>query len=74
MNFVRRPNPNDPKPGIVSYSNKNFTFSGLIIEEITGNSAEAEIRRQILEHCGVKFTYLEGFEGPSRGPEIAGRY
>lgn len=52
--------------GKFSYANTNFTLLGLIIEEITGYSAESEVRRRILEHLDLKNTYLEGFEEVSK--------
>ncbi|KAK5062814.1 hypothetical protein LTR84_004889 [Exophiala bonariae] len=64
LDYVRRPNLSGPKPGKFSYSNTNFTLLGLIVETITKQTAESEIRRRILEPLGMENTYLEGFEEP----------
>jgi D-alanyl-D-alanine carboxypeptidase len=50
------------------YSNTNYTILGLIIEQVTGNDAAAEIRKRILEPLGLRNTFLESFE------EIPGGY
>jgi D-alanyl-D-alanine carboxypeptidase len=49
-------------PGKYTYSNTNSTLLGLIIEHITGNTAESEIRRRILTPLKLDSTYLEGFK------------
>lgn len=74
LDYIRRHNPSGPKPGIFSYSNSNFTILGLIIEKITSNTAESEIRRRILDPCGMKSTILEGFEKMPEEAEAASRY
>ena len=51
-----------------SYSGTNYTILGLIIEAVTGRTAEAEIRSRILEPLGLKNTFMESFE------EIPGGY
>ena len=57
------------KPGQrYSYSNTNYTILGLIIEAVTGSTAEAEIRARLLEPLGLRNTFLESFE------EIPGGY
>lgn len=60
--------------GQFSYSNSNHTLLGLVIEIVTGNTAESEIRRRILDPCGLESTYLEGFESPRPGTKPASRY
>jgi D-alanyl-D-alanine carboxypeptidase len=45
-----------------SYSSTNYTLLGLIIEAVTGNDAEAEIRSRILEPLGLRNTFMESFE------------
>jgi CubicO group peptidase (beta-lactamase class C family)/acetylornithine deacetylase/succinyl-diaminopimelate desuccinylase-like protein len=45
-----------------NYSNTNYTLLGLVIEKVTGNTAESEIRRRVLEPLGMRDTFLEGFE------------
>lgn len=44
------------------YSNTNFTILGLVVEQITGNTAESEVRHRILEPLNLSAIYLEGFE------------
>lgn len=51
-------------PGEFSYANSNYTLLGLIIERVTGRTSEGEIRQRILEHLGMRSTYIEGFETP----------
>ena len=46
------------------YANTNYTLLGLIIEHITHNTAESEIRARILQPLGMEHTYVEGFEQP----------
>ncbi|CZR67158.1 uncharacterized protein PAC_17057 [Phialocephala subalpina] len=64
LEYIRRPS--SLTRGKFSYANTNFTLLGLIIEKITGRSAESEICRRILEPLGLKDTCLEGFEDASR--------
>ncbi|KAF8858979.1 beta-lactamase/transpeptidase-like protein [Acephala macrosclerotiorum] len=64
LEYIRRPS--SLTRGKFSYANTNFTLLGLIIERITGRSAESVIRRRILEHLGLKDTYLEGFDEMSK--------
>jgi CubicO group peptidase (beta-lactamase class C family) len=45
-----------------SYSGTNYIILGLIIEAVTGRTAEAEIRSRILEPLGLKNTFMESFE------------
>lgn len=56
-----------------SYSNSNHTILGLIIEKVTGNTAEAEIRSRILRPLGLKNIYMDGFEAVPKD-RIAGNY
>lgn len=72
LEYVRRPNTSGPSPGTFSYSNTNFTLLGLIVEAISHQTAESEIRRRILEPLGMTNTYLEGFEEPTT-PNISPR-
>lgn len=60
LKYVRRPS--KLETDCFSYSNTNHTLLGLIIEKITGHSAESEIRRRILDPLNLMDTYLEGFE------------
>ncbi|KAF2484735.1 beta-lactamase/transpeptidase-like protein [Neohortaea acidophila] len=65
LDYVRRAGEDTGlKPGPFHYANTNYTLLGLIIEEITKSTAEAEIRRRILEPLQMADTYFEGFEQP----------
>jgi D-alanyl-D-alanine carboxypeptidase len=55
------------------YSNSGFTILGLIIEKVTGQPAESEIRRRVLTPLDMKCTYLEGFE-PGHPDRLPRRY
>lgn len=74
LDFIRHPTePGTWVPGQFAYSNTNFTLLGLLSERITGDTAESEIRRRILEPLGMESTFLEGFEDVPK-ERIAGRY
>ena len=45
------------------YSNTNTILIGLIIEKITGNKLEAEVKKKITDRLGLKNTYFP--EGPA---------
>ncbi|KAF7926426.1 hypothetical protein EAE99_005621 [Botrytis elliptica] len=60
LEYVRRPS--RLETGRFSYSNTNYTLLGLIVERITGHSAESEIRRKILDPLNLMDTFLEEFE------------
>jgi CubicO group peptidase (beta-lactamase class C family)/acetylornithine deacetylase/succinyl-diaminopimelate desuccinylase-like protein len=72
LDYIRGPeHPALNEPGAKhNYSNTNYTLLGLVIEKVTGNTAEAEIRRRVLEPLGMRDTFLEGFENfdPSKLP------
>ncbi|TGO08241.1 hypothetical protein BTUL_0219g00100 [Botrytis tulipae] len=73
LNYVRRPS--RLETGRFSYSNTNYTLLGLIVEKISGNSAESEIRRRILNPLNLTNTFLEGFEEvESRKENVPHRY
>jgi len=72
LEYIRHPSA--LTPGQFSYANTNFTFLGLIIEKITGDSAESEIRRRILLPLGMEDTYLEGFEEGVAKDKVPRRY
>ena len=52
---------NEPGAGY-GYSNSNYTLLGLIIEQVTGHDAVAEIHRRILAPLGLDGIRFEGFE------------
>lgn len=64
LDYVRRPGDPGLTVGKFSYANTNYTILGLIIQRVTGNTAEAEIRRRILQPLNMGSTYVEGFEQP----------
>lgn len=65
LDYVKRPGVTGFPVGKFNYANTNYTILGLIIEQVTRNTAESEIRRRILQPLGMSRTYLEGFEQPS---------
>lgn len=72
LGYIRRPKKTAPRSGEWYYSNTNYTLLGLVIEKLTANTAESEIRARILEPLALRNTYLEGFE-PARG-HVPSRY
>jgi CubicO group peptidase (beta-lactamase class C family) len=44
------------------YSNTNYTLLGLLIGEVTGTSAHAEIRSRILDPLGLEGTFMAWYE------------
>ncbi|QKX61054.1 uncharacterized protein TRUGW13939_08200 [Talaromyces rugulosus] len=73
LGYIRRPKITAPSRGDWYYANTNYTLLGLMIEKITQSTAEAEIRRRILEPLAMEHTFLEGFEPPNQG-KLAHRY
>lgn len=45
-----------------AYSNTNYVVLGLVIEAITGNPAESEIRSRLLVPAGAADTFMAGYE------------
>ncbi|CAI6101485.1 unnamed protein product [Clonostachys chloroleuca] len=74
LDYIRRPKKTAPEPGRWYYSNTNYTLLGLIIEKVTGSSAESEIRHRVLNPLGMRQTYLEGFESPPSEGLLPSRY
>lgn len=74
LDYIRRPRSIAPEPGQGYYANTNYTLLGLIIEKVTGQPAEKEIRRRILEPLNMDQTYLEGFEEPKHPEHLPHRY
>ncbi|KAI1293163.1 D-stereospecific peptide hydrolase [Xylaria venustula] len=74
LDYIRRPRAIAPEPGHGYYSNTNYTLLGLVIEEITNQPAEKEIRRRILEPLNMDQTYFEGFEEPMHPEHLPHRY
>ncbi|KAL7939670.1 beta-lactamase/transpeptidase-like protein [Trichoderma chlorosporum] len=67
LDYLRRPRLTAPERGNYYYANTNYELLGFMIERITQNTAEAEIRRRILEPLGMDHTFLEGFEQQNQG-------
>lgn len=67
LDFIRDTTALNPPGMAFSYSNSGFTILGLIIERVTGHTAESEIHRRIILPLGLGSTYLEGFEPPQAG-------
>lgn len=53
------------------YSNSNYTVLGVLIEEVAGRPAAAELRSRIIDPLGMTNTYMSGFEP---GPEPFGSF
>ncbi|WP_369635389.1 serine hydrolase domain-containing protein [Nocardia sp. JMUB6875] len=62
------------EPGARSvYTNTNYILLGMLIEQVTGRSAEAEISARILEPLGLRDTYFpDARETGIRGPHPRG--
>ncbi|KAL6900604.1 beta-lactamase/transpeptidase-like protein [Trichoderma evansii] len=73
LEYLRRPRLTAPERGNYYYSNTNYELLGFIIESITQNTAEGEIRRRIIEPLGMEYTFLEIFEPKNKG-DIPRRY
>lgn len=54
------------------YLNINYTFLGLLIEEVTGRPYAAEAARLVLEPAGMRDTYFPGTDPRIRGPHNRG--
>ncbi len=54
------------------YSNTNYVLLGLIIEQVTGNTAEYEIDERVLKPVGMDHTYLD--MGDTDDPALAKGY
>ncbi|KAK5994165.1 D-alanyl-D-alanine carboxypeptidase-like protein [Cladobotryum mycophilum] len=67
LEYIHRSKTTAPDPGQYYYSNTNYTLLGLIIENVTKSTVEAEIRQRIIEPLGMEHIFLEGFERPNKG-------
>jgi D-alanyl-D-alanine carboxypeptidase len=73
LDYLRRPRLTAPERGNYYYSNTHYELLGFIIESITKNTAEVEIRRRIIEPLAMEHTFLEVFESQNKG-DIPRRY
>lgn len=75
LDYIRGPqHPPLHVPGSAySYANTHHTLLGLLIEKLTGHTAESEIRSRILQPLGLESTWLEGFE-PGHPERLPHRY
>ena len=62
LDYIRGHSPLAPAGEAYSYANTNFTLLGMAIEEVTGNSAVAEIHTRVLDPLSLDHIRLEGFE------------
>jgi D-alanyl-D-alanine carboxypeptidase len=62
----------EPGSKVAHYANTNYFLLGLIIEKVTGNSWEQEVRSRIVEPLGLKDTAFLGNEGVWGGSMVAG--
>ncbi|WP_327186937.1 serine hydrolase domain-containing protein [Streptomyces sp. NBC_01334] len=62
-----------PHPGASAgsgfhYATTNYLVAGLLVQQVTGRSAESEITRRILRPLGLRDTYWPGDDPRLRGP------
>lgn len=57
-----------PPGGGWMYSNTNYILLGMIIEKVTGNDVEGELKKRVIDKLGLKATSFP------TGPEITGPY
>jgi D-alanyl-D-alanine carboxypeptidase len=62
----------DPGTSVAHYANTNYFLLGLIVEAITGNSWEQEVRSRIIEPLDLKDTTFAGDEGVWGGILVEG--
>jgi D-alanyl-D-alanine carboxypeptidase len=72
LDYIRHPG--SKTLGQYSYSNTNYTLLGLIIEKITHDKAEEQIRRRILEPLNLNDVYLEGYQKSLYPDRVSRRY
>jgi D-alanyl-D-alanine carboxypeptidase len=72
LDYIRHPG--SKTPGQYSYSNTNYTLLGLIIEKITNDKAETQIRKRILEPLELSDVYLEGYQETPFPDRVSPRY
>lgn len=73
LGYIRGAPATGPAGSNFAYSNSGYTLLGLMVEKITGRTAEAEIRRRVLVPLGLGDTYMEGFE-PGQDARVPRRY
>ena len=64
----------EPGSSVAHYSNTNYILLGLIIEAITGNSWDQEVRSRIIEPLDLEHTTFLGEEGVWGGTMVAGYF
>ena len=64
----------EPGSGIAHYSNTAYIVLGMIIEEITGNTWEEEVRSRIIEPLGLEDTAFLNEEGVWGGTLVPGYF
>ncbi|WP_432543006.1 serine hydrolase domain-containing protein [Kineococcus sp. SYSU DK002] len=55
-----------------NYSNTNYVLAGMVIEQVTGNTWEHEVRERIVRPLGLRHTTLPGSSSEIRGPHAIG--
>lgn len=73
LDYIRGHPATAPAGQKFAYSNTGYTLLGMMIEKVTGRSAESEVRRRVLAPLGLADTYLEGFE-PGQPARVPHRY
>jgi D-alanyl-D-alanine carboxypeptidase len=55
-----------------AYSNTNYVLAGLLLEAVTGDTAEAGLHRRVVRAAGLKDTYMPGRATRVEGPHSKG--
>ncbi|WP_432514256.1 serine hydrolase domain-containing protein [Kineococcus sp. SYSU DK001] len=55
-----------------NYSNTNYVLAGMVIEQVTGNTWEHEVRERIVRPLGLRHTTLPGSSSEIHGPHAVG--
>ncbi|WP_306425514.1 serine hydrolase domain-containing protein [Streptomyces hilarionis] len=68
------PAPGPPAGSGFHYATTNYLVAGLVIEQVTGRSAESEVTRRIIRPLGLRDTYWPGDDPRLRGPHSHSYY
>ncbi|WP_205706637.1 serine hydrolase domain-containing protein [Kineococcus vitellinus] len=55
-----------------NYSNTNYVLAGMVIEQVTGNTWQHEVRERIVRPLGLRHTTLPGSSSEIPGPHAVG--
>ncbi|MFF6806429.1 serine hydrolase [Streptomyces sp. NPDC012616] len=62
------PHPDTPPGSRFHYATTNYLIAGLIVRQVTGDSAESEVTRRIIRPLGLRDTYWPGDDPRLHGP------